>query len=168
MVKQDSVNMPLDAPIAGQSLTAPVGDRPWQRPSRYADPDDALAFYMDRITKPRMANQMMDILEMGIPVDTLVDMIQAGGVMEGLHNIDVGIIISPALAEAISSMADAAEITYTKISEPEDKNKPYDTEIANTLREMSEETGEQLKDIKEEPAEIQDIEQKSQGLMARR
>ena len=52
MVKQDRDNVPFDAPIPGQSLTAPLGDRPWQKPARYSSPDDGLAFYVNRITRP--------------------------------------------------------------------------------------------------------------------
>ena len=48
----------------------------------------------------------LDILENGVPVNTLVDIIQQGGVMEGIHSLDVGIIIAPALVEVISNMAD--------------------------------------------------------------
>ena len=44
MVQQDRANVSLDAPIPGQSLTAPLGDRPWQKPARFSQPDVALAF----------------------------------------------------------------------------------------------------------------------------
>ena len=30
MLQKDRDNVALDAPIPGQSLTAPLGDRPWQ------------------------------------------------------------------------------------------------------------------------------------------
>ena len=30
-IKQDSPEAPLNAPIPGQSLTAPLGDRPYQK-----------------------------------------------------------------------------------------------------------------------------------------
>ena len=38
----------FDAPIAGQSLTAEVGSRPWQNPAQYSTLDDALDWYLDR------------------------------------------------------------------------------------------------------------------------
>ena len=91
----------LEGAIPGQSLTAPLGDRPWQRPARFTKADETLAFYIERITTPRAANQMFDILEMGVPIASLVDIMQLGGVMEGLHSVDVGVIISPALAEVM-------------------------------------------------------------------
>ena len=74
----------FNAPVPGQSLTAPLGDRPWQKPARLSTPDEALAFYVERMTKTERANELLDILENGVPVDTLVDIVQQGGVMEGI------------------------------------------------------------------------------------
>lgn len=167
MLKQDNPLSPLDAPIPGQSLTAPLGDRPWQKPARYSTPDEALTFYLERLSVKRITSQMLDLLETGLPVDTLVDVMQTGAVMEGVHSLDVGIVISPALAEAVMAMADAAEVPYVKSSEDMDVDeKPYDTEIALALKEAAEETGVEML---EETAEIKTVEtEEPRGLMARR
>ena len=42
MLKRNEPAPTLDAPIPGQSLTAPVGDRPWQRPAALPTPEQAL------------------------------------------------------------------------------------------------------------------------------
>tara|TARA_R100000329_G_scaffold31631_2_gene29254 strand:- start:425 stop:925 length:501 start_codon:yes stop_codon:yes gene_type:complete len=161
-IKQDSSEVSMNAPIPGQSLTAPLGDRPWQRPARYTTPDTALAFYIDRITRPERANELLDILDNGVPVNTLVDILQQGGVMEGIHSLDVGIVIAPALTEVISNMAEAAEVDYVKMSEERDKKTANKSEIIFALKE----------DPKEEEPEV-DIEpepemEEPKGLMARR
>ena len=44
----------LDAPIPGQSLTAEVGSRPWQQPAKYNTVEDALEFYANKITNPKI------------------------------------------------------------------------------------------------------------------
>lgn len=161
-IKQDSPDAPLNAPIPGQSLTAPLGDRPWQKPARYSNPDEALAFYVERITKPKRANELLDILENGVAVDTLVDILQQGGVMEGIHSLDVGIIIAPALTEVISNMAEASEVEYTKMSISEDEKIANTGEIAFALKEEPQEKIVEL-DVEEE------VEQEEpKGLMARR
>lgn len=161
-IKQDSPDAPLNAPIPGQSLTAPLGDRPWQKPARYSNPDEALAFYVERITKPKRANELLDILENGVAVDTLVDILQQGGVMEGIHSLDVGIIIAPALTEVISNMAEASEVEYTKMSISEDEKVANSGEIAFALKEEPQEKIVEL-DVEEE------VEQEEpKGLMARR
>jgi hypothetical protein len=167
MLERDE-NPIVDAPIPGQSLTAPLGDRPWQQPARFSKADETLAFYIERITTPRAANQMFDILEMGVPIATLVDTMQLGGVMEGLHSVDVGVIISPALAEAIEGMAKAAEVKYSVTgTDPNDK-KPDDTQISLALSSLAEEKVE-ASGIMEELQDEQPMQTaEPKGLMARR
>ena len=161
MAQQDRANVSLDAPIPGQSLTAPLGDRPWQKPARFSQPDVALAFYVDRITKEDRANNMLDILENGVPVDVLVDVMQQGGVMEGVHSLDTGIIIAPALVEVISSMADNVGIEYTKFSTGEKKKGATSAEIVFATKE------EPQTEVPE--TEIEEaMEEEPKGLMARR
>ncbi len=162
MVQQDRANVSLDAPIPGQSLTAPLGDRPWQKPARFSQPDVALAFYVDRITKPERANNMLDILENGVPVDVLVDIMQQGGVMEGVHSLDTGIVIAPALVEVISSMADNVGIEYTKFSTGKKNEGATSAEIVFATKDES-----QLK-MPEVEVEEDIEEEEPKGLMARR
>ena len=161
MVQQDRANVSLDAPIPGQSLTAPLGDRPWQKPARFSQPDVALAFYVDRITKEERANNMLDILENGVPVDVLVDIMQQGGVMEGVHSLDTGIIIAPALVEVISSMADNVGIEYTKFSTGTKDKSATSAEIVFATKD---EPQAEVPEIEVE----EDIEEEPKGLMARR
>ena len=71
MLDKNTPKPALDAPIPGQSLTAPLGDRPWQKPAKFPTPEQALAFYVDRIGQDRQINQIVDLLELGVPVDTL-------------------------------------------------------------------------------------------------
>ena len=161
----------LDAPIPGQSLTAPLGDRPWQKPAKFPTPEQALEFYVDRISQDRQVEQLVDLLELGVPVDTLVDTMQLGGVMEGLHSVDVGIIITPALAEVIKQIGDRAEIDYTFSSEELENTVPTDSEIAVGIRHLNDKPkGVILKEEEEKPVveEEEVAEEKPRGLMARR
>ena len=161
MLQKDRDNVTLDAPVPGQSLTAPLGDRPWQKPARFSQPDVALAFYVDRITKEERANNMLDILENGVPVDVLVDIMQQGGVMEGVHSLDTGIIIAPALVEVISSMADNVGIEYTKFSTDKKRNGATSAEIVFATKD---EPQAEVPEIEVE----EDMEEEPKGLMARR
>ena len=76
---------PIDAPIPGQSLTAELGGRPWQKPPQYITPEQALEHYIPRLTDPEVYDQLLDVLELGIPAMTIAETMQLGGVMEGLH-----------------------------------------------------------------------------------
>ncbi len=157
----------FDRPIPGQSMTAPLGERPWQNPPRYASVEETLQFYMPRITSQKMANQLMDILEMGVPIDTVVDTVQLGGVMEGIHSVDVGILVSPVLSEVIEQMAIAADVDYVLEGNESDEETPDDSEITLAMMEAAKNTGRAIKEeTVEEEAPIEEPEPK--GLMARR
>ena len=159
----------LDAPIPGQSLTAPLGERPWQNPPQYSTVEQAIQFYMPRITSERQGAQLMDLLEMGIPIDTVVDTIQLGGVMEGMHSVDVGILVAPVLAEAVEQMAIAAGVDYVLEGKETDDSKPTDSEIALAMRDAAKQTGMSLSEEPPKEAEAEMVSTpEPTGLMARR
>jgi len=156
----------FDAPIPGQSLTAPLGDRPWQRPPRFAKADDALAFYVERITTPRAANQMFDVLEMGVPIASLVDAMQLSGVMEGLHTVDVAVLVNPILVELMEGLAKNADVSY-KVGDTDGEEIPDQGILTKAMASLSEIDKEELE------IEMQDIEDETnpvekKGLMSRK
>ena len=112
---------PLDAPIPGQSLTHELGARPWQQPAQYTTVEDALDYYIPRLESEEVTNQLLDVLEMGIPVTTVANTMQLGSVMEGKHSVDVGMLILPVLVELIMLIADSAKIQYTSGLEKDKK-----------------------------------------------
>ena len=91
-------------PIPGQSLTTEPGARPWERPAKYSSPEEALDYYLEQLALPEKTAQMLEILESGFPATDLVDAITLGGVMQGLHTIDVAVIIAPVIFELITSV----------------------------------------------------------------
>jgi len=103
----------LDGPIPGQSLTTEPGNRPWENPPKMATAEEAIDFYLKRLSDPEMMNRMLDILEeTDLPVTVLVEVLTMGGVMQGLHSVDISVIISPVLVEFIKGAADKAGIDY--------------------------------------------------------
>jgi len=94
----------FSSPVPGMSLTTEPKARAWEKPAKYAEPEEALKYYIDEISSPEMLNKMADILESKFPADALTDGIILGGVMKGIHSIDVGVIISPALYVFIKEM----------------------------------------------------------------
>jgi len=167
MLNGQQAPMAMDAPIPGQSLTAPLGDRPWQNPPQYSTVEQAIQYYMPRLTSDRMAGRLMDMLEMGVPIDTVVDTIQLGGVMEGIHSVDVGMLVSPVLAEAIEQMAKSAEVSYKLMGDETDREAPDDSEIALAMMEAAKSKGESMTEEPVQEAEVVEEPQPT-GLMARR
>ena len=111
----------LDGPIPGQSLTAELGARPWQQPSQYATVEEAIDYYVTRIESEEVTSQLLDVLEMGVPVTTVANAMQSSSVMEGKHTVDVGMLVLPVIIELISLIADAAKIKYTSGLEGDDR-----------------------------------------------
>ena len=163
MAELDAV--PFDAAIPGQSLTAELGSRPWQQPAQYTTVEEALDYYIPRLESEEVSAQLLDVLEMGIPVTTVANTLQLGSVMEGKHSVDVGILILPVLVELIMLIADTANVKYTSSLEK-------DKEIRGSLVDLAVSRFKDRKDSPEEktndkePVEIED--EKMSGLMSRR
>ena len=102
----------FDAPIAGQSLTAELGARPWQQAPMYATVEEAFEYYATKLTDPAINDSLLDTLEMGTPVAPVAEILVQSGAMEGKHSIDVSILILPVIMELIAYVADEAGIEY--------------------------------------------------------
>ena len=72
----------FDAPIPGQSLTVELGSRPWQTPPEMSTFEEGLDFYISRIVDPKMAAQLLDIIETVHPRDAelMLGMINKKGI----------------------------------------------------------------------------------------
>jgi len=157
----------FDAPIPGQSLTAELGSRPWQSKPQYTTVDEAIKYYMDRLTSDEFMDQVLDVLEMGVSVVDIANIIQTASVMEGLHTVDVGVLVSPVIAEMIMFIADSADIKYvTGLDNPE-KNKVSPAKISKIIKELQEEMDEKETEVTDTEEEMS-IQEEPKGLMARR
>ena len=110
----------FDAPIPGQSLTSTPKGAPYERPPEITDPVEALDWHLDRLDNPKSVKEAMFFLEMGMDLSTLVEGIARGAVAEGIHSIDVSLIITPVIHEYLKGYADALEIEYDEGFENEE------------------------------------------------
>jgi hypothetical protein len=102
----------FNRPIPGEGLTHELGARPWQNPPQFSTVDETVSYYLARIGQDEFAKGLINVIEMGVPLTVLANTIQLSGVMEGKHSVDVGILIMPALIEAMSLIADSAGVEY--------------------------------------------------------
>lgn len=160
----------FDRPIAGQSLTAELGGRPWQNAPQYSTVDEVLDFYMESMSSEDFMLQAVDILEMGVPITTLANTMQMANVMEGVHSIDTGMLALPVIMEMLMLLGDSAKIEYDKGLE-EKNPKTRDSllaKFASQYEEVLDETDLEAT-IKNDDAEVQqEIKEEPSGLMARR
>ena len=167
----DIVENTFSAPIPGQGMTAELGSRPWQNPPQYASVEEALEWYIPRLVSDEMYEGLVDTMELGIPLTTMADTLQSGGVMQGLHTIDVGMLAMPVIIEMLAYIAEDAGIEYTMGTEkPIDDDKISDTKIALAMKKMRERLPEAIEEREEEPEAMEDtpVEPAPSGLMARR
>ena len=104
----------FEAPIPGQSLTSEPKLYPWETPPELDKIGDVIKFYVDKLSSQDVMDDMFIALEEGFPLNILVKSILTTGVMEGMHSIDVSMVIAPVLHEYILG---AAKIQGVKVKE---------------------------------------------------
>lgn len=166
----DTPSPSFDRPIAGQALTAELGNRPWQQPPQYATVEEALEYYVPRLANPEFTENLFDVMETGIPLTTIANAMQSAGVMEGKHTIDVGLLIMPVLIETMAYLAEESDIEYVEGSNiTTDPDKPSDSRIARAIAMVRKEQGEETKMEDMPVPEEQEVPQENTGgLMSRR
>ena len=172
--------MQFDRPIPGQSLTTPPKAAPYERPPDVTDPREALELHLDNLMKEGAMDDILFFLEEGLDLVTLVEGILRSAVMEGIHSIDISLIIAPVIHEFIKSAALRAGIDFEEGFENERAKKAltYNRNVSRAKRMLKELRGED----KPDPMSLEDTEMpepqetmeepmeepEQQGLMARR
>jgi len=161
--------IPLEAPIAGMSMTHEVGARPWQTPPQQATVQEAIAHYIERMQDDSITEQIVNILQSDVPVTTLANTIQLAGVMEGRHSIDVGVLILPVIMEMIMLIADAEGIKYETGMERDKEAEVKDSRIMAGMARARKELADNIPEKDEEILEVQEeLADMPKGLMGRR
>jgi len=156
----------FDAPIPGQSLTMELGARPWQNASRFTTVDDTIDYYMERMSSEEFMVQLAEVLESGVPVTSIANSIQLSSVMEGVHTVDVGMLVLPMIMEMLMMIGDSAGVKYDKGLENPNKPILRDSTIAKAVAEY--EAKIEDKDVVEETEDKEVEDEEPTGLMARR
>ncbi len=159
----------FDAPIPGMSLTHELGARPWQSPAQFSNVEEVVEYYLERMSLEEFSDQLIDVMEMGVPVTDIANTLQLGGVMEGVHSIDTGILVIPLLIEMMMLIGDSAGVKYDSgLESNPNKDKMRKSKADKILRKL------ELKiDKKEDTPKKEMVEDKPEmdmptGLMARR
>jgi len=157
----------FDRPIPGQGMTSELGARPWEKPPQYTTVDEALSYYLPKLSDDEFAKNLVNVMEMGVPITSLANTIQMSSVMEGRHSVDVGILILPVLIEAMRFIGDSANIEYVVGNEGK-KSKVDDDLAKRVATEMNLNHEEDSVDVAIEDTPVEVEEEVTTGLMARR
>jgi hypothetical protein len=138
MVKPESF---LSAPIPGQSLTDTPRNYPWENPPQMADYEEVTKYYINRMANQDVMDDIAVLFEGGMPIAPFVESVTTMGVMEGLHSIDVSLIVAPVLHAFIKAAMleygiDAKDDTFNPDKDPtERENRRLMTAIQLALAE---------------------------------
>ena len=162
----DELTPLMDGPIPGQSLTTEIGSRPWQQPAKFSTVEDTLEHYATKITDPKINDSLLDALEMGTSVASIAEIVVQSGAMEGIHTIDVSILVLPVIMELIAYVADEAEIDYNMgTEEPIEQDRIPEGKIAMVMQKLKDKKPEVKED---KPVDMAVESPPASGLMARR
>ena len=170
--------MRFERPIPGQSLTTPEKSSPYEKPPEISNALDALDVHIDRLNNTDVMEGITNMLESNIDVVTAVEGILRSAVLEGIHSLDVSILIAPHIHEYIKGQAEVLKLDYDEgFEDIEASNKIKDRavgerimkninlEMAAPTDDLEQATPEVMEEV-ESPAPVE--EEAPQGLMARR
>lgn len=100
------------APIPGQSLTTTPKNAPYERPPQFVEPDKALAKHLEHLTEDDRMDKIMQLLERGVDVQTMTEGLLRSAVANGLHSVDVSLIIGPVIHEYLKATASKVGIDF--------------------------------------------------------
>jgi len=114
-------DMMMDAPIPGASLTAEPKNYPWENPPQMEDVDEIADYYLQRLNKPEAIDDILDLVEVGVPVEAIAGALVTNSVSKGMHSIDTGILVGPIVHQFIRSAAEDAGVSYIDNLDPDRK-----------------------------------------------
>ena len=141
---------PFDAPISGQSLTDEPGNYPWEHPPKTTDPEAALNKFWDRLTDPEVAEEMIIMMEAGVPIEALARILTFTGFAEGEFTPDVGFLTIEPLMKMLAAIGMRAGIKNLVISLEDFSNKKTIKDML-TLKQVNERIEEVAEDVQQEP-----------------
>ena len=164
--------MQFDAPIPGQSLTTEPKNFAWERPPEIVDPELAIQYHLEKLSRPAAVEGILDTIEvLEVDIATLTKGYLRAQVAEGIHSIDVSLIVAPVVHEFIKQIATSAGIDFdegfedktrtknAKRKREEESAKRYIKNLGVSPRELVEDA--------EVEAEEDSVEVPTKGLMSR-
>ena len=146
--------------VPGISWTAPEKSRPWQQPPQLVDIGDVIQRYMDGFSDPEAMSNAIDALETKVPLSVMAQSIMLNHVSEGIHTLDMGILIMPVLIELLVTFAKLSDIKYTVFPDEIEKQNIIPLGIAKLAMKKA------LERMEKTVEEVQET--KPAGLMARK
>ncbi len=158
---REAENNPFDAPVPGQSLTDKPGNYPWEHAPQYTDTSEAADYVWDKLSQPEFAEQVIAMLDAGIPVEAISRIVLFSGFTEGKWTPDVGFMLAEVVMKMVATIGFTGGVKKFKISMTDLTNNNDMKEILN-LKSRNEELEKAAKNLGKEIKSMPE----QKGLMA--
>ena len=129
-ILKDEEATSFNAPIPGESLTtSPDTPNSWERPPLYTTQERAMEELYLLMTEKERLTELVKIIDDGVPLDEIAQVILYKGYTEGQYNPDLMLIMIEPTLYLLIAIADYAGIKDYVLYEGEDDDP--DTEIPN-------------------------------------
>ena len=128
--EKQGVGNPFDAPVPGQSLTDTPGNYPWEHPPQFTDPEEATEFVWQTLHTEEFMEQVIGMLDAGVPIEAIARVIVFGGFVEGKFTPDVGFLITEPVMKMLMAIGVRAGLNNIRMSMQDVTNSKQLSEIA--------------------------------------
>ncbi len=107
--------MEMSKPIPGQSLTVEPRKYPYERPPEVSDPEEAMQLHIKRLQEDEMQQSLIDLVELDPEehdIKTITTGLLRSAVANGVHSLDVSMIVAPVVHQQIKNILDDADVDY--------------------------------------------------------
>jgi len=153
----------FDAPIPGQSLTDEPGNAAWEHPPQMTNIHEISLFIFKRLTTPKIAEQIILMLQEGVPAEALARTVLFGGFTEGKWSVDAALLIAESVLKMIVAIGMKGGVKSFKLSLEDKTNLNFRRNLAD-MKNRIERTAKKITET-EEPEELPEAE--TGGLMSR-
>jgi hypothetical protein len=128
--EKQGVGNPFDAPVPGQSLTDTPGNYPWEHPPQFTDPEEATEFIWQTLHTEEFMEQVIGMLDAGVPIEAITRVIVFGGFVEGKFTPDVGFLITEPVMKMLMAIGVRAGLNNIRMSMQDITNSKQMSDIA--------------------------------------
>lgn len=100
----------FDGPLGGEAWTFERKSKPWDAPPQFADSEQALRRTFRRLLTPKMTKQVLNMMELGLPIDYAVEGVLLEGFRQGKFGAPAMTMMVGPLTVIMWRMAESAGI----------------------------------------------------------
>jgi len=146
-------DLPLH-PIPGQSLTNEPGNVPWEQPPQLTTTPEIVDYYSEKLTSVESIESILTLLKKDTPIMSIVRVLTKHSLMNGVHSVDSGFIVTPVIVELIKTIAEINDVGYVVDVGDMEKMKKVPASLIKKV-------------VGEAEQKIEDVKSQKRGLMAK-